>query len=179
MRVYEIAQLVDGELYGDGNHEICNVADLGNASSSELTFAEGERALQQAAASQAGCILIPEGVSLRGHTVIRVKHPKLAFIAAANALHPSKLAAPGIHPTAVLSPTASVPASASVGPHVTIDDHATIGERCSLAGRPRLYALSGRPGVSRRSNWQPRYIARRGRYRRRWFWLRFCRRPPP
>src|SRR5579883_3205233 len=133
MRVYEIAQLVDGELYGDGDHEICNVADLGNASSSELTFAEGERALQQAAASQAGCILIPEGVSLRGHTVIRVKHPKLAFIAAANALHPSKLAAPGIHPTAVLSPTASVPASASIGPHVTIEDHATIGERCILA----------------------------------------------
>jgi UDP-3-O-[3-hydroxymyristoyl] glucosamine N-acyltransferase len=133
MRVYEIAQLLDGELYGDGNHEICNVADLENASSSELAFAEGERALQQAAASQAGCILVPEGVSLHGHTVIRVKHPKLAFIEAANALRPSKLATPGIHPTAVISPTASLPSSASIGPYVTIEDHATMGERCVLA----------------------------------------------
>ncbi len=133
MRVYEIAQLLGGELYGDGNHEICSVADLENASSSELAFAEGEQALQQAAASQAGCILIPEGASLRGHTLIRVKHPKLAFIYAANALCPSKLAASGIHPTAVISPTASLPPSASIGPYVTIEDYATMGERSVLA----------------------------------------------
>ena len=103
MKVSEIAELLHGTSAGDAGRAITGVAALETAGPAELAFVEGPRALEQAAASQAGCLLVPEGASLPGHTTITVRHPKLALIRAAEALHPAPLPPPGIHPTAVVA----------------------------------------------------------------------------
>jgi UDP-3-O-[3-hydroxymyristoyl] glucosamine N-acyltransferase len=92
-----------------------------------LAYVESPRALAQAEASQAGCLLVPEGASLAGQTTIAVRHPKLALVRVAEALHPAATPPAGIHPTAVVAPDAQVAADCSVGPNVVIEGEVTVG----------------------------------------------------
>jgi UDP-3-O-[3-hydroxymyristoyl] glucosamine N-acyltransferase len=132
MKVSEIAQLLGTEVQGDASREISGVAALEGAGPDELTFAEGERALAQAAKSRAGCILVPPGVRLEGQTMLGVANPKLAFIRAAAALRPAPTARPGIHPTAVIASDARLAPDASVGPYVVIESDVSVGSGTSL-----------------------------------------------
>lgn len=157
MKVHEIARLVGGTVEGEANREISGVAAHETAGPSDLTFAEGSRALSQASRSRAGCILIPGGVSLPGQTAVAVAQPKLAFIRAAAALMPPGQAPVGIDPTAVIAPEATLGADIFVGPHaviergvrvgartrfgagVTVGDGAQIGEDCILYPGVTIY----------------------------------------
>jgi UDP-3-O-[3-hydroxymyristoyl] glucosamine N-acyltransferase len=157
MKVHEIARLVGGTVEGESEREISGVAALETAGPSDLTFAEGSRALSQASHSRAGCILIPAGVSLPGQTAVAVAQPKLALIRAAAVLIPPGQAPVGIHPTAVIAPEASLGVDVSIGPHaaiargagvggrtqigagVTVGDSAEIGEDCILYPGVTIY----------------------------------------
>ncbi|MFB3923005.1 MAG: UDP-3-O-(3-hydroxymyristoyl)glucosamine N-acyltransferase [Terriglobia bacterium] len=127
MTVSEIAKLLSGEAAGDATREIRGVAALASAGPDDLTFAEGERALAQAATSNAGCILIPTAAKLEGRTTIAVPQPKLALIRAAEAICPPKTPEPGIHPTAVISADARLAADVSVGPYAVVESGASVG----------------------------------------------------
>jgi UDP-3-O-[3-hydroxymyristoyl] glucosamine N-acyltransferase len=128
MKVEKIARLLGGSLQGDGSREIAGIAALETAGASDLTFAEGERALTRAARLSAGCILVPAKNSLVGQTTIAVKNPKLALIQAAEALLPKERIDPGIHMTAVVSPRALLAAGVSVGAHAVIGDDVSVGD---------------------------------------------------
>lgn len=132
MKVEEIARLLEGKLKGDGKREITGIAGLENSGEKDLTFAEGVATLRRAARAAAGCILVPEGSSLPGHTTIAVKHPKLALIRAAAALLPKTPVKPGIHPTAVVSSSARVAGDAAVGALAVIEDEVEIGVGTSI-----------------------------------------------
>jgi UDP-3-O-[3-hydroxymyristoyl] glucosamine N-acyltransferase len=134
MKVKQIAEIVKGEVQGEASREIRGVARLEDASDDQLAFAENNhRALALAAGSQAGCILVSEGALLPGRTAIAVSHPKLAFIQAAEVLHPALPPSPGIHPSAVVSPEARLSATVSVGPGVVIEPGVRVGEATRLA----------------------------------------------
>ncbi|PYV03435.1 MAG: UDP-3-O-(3-hydroxymyristoyl)glucosamine N-acyltransferase, partial [Acidobacteria bacterium] len=85
MRVSEIARLLGAPMHGDAEREIRGVAALESAGPDDLTFAEGERGLERAATSRAGCILIAKDApstltgKLASKTTIAVSHPKLAL----------------------------------------------------------------------------------------------------
>jgi UDP-3-O-[3-hydroxymyristoyl] glucosamine N-acyltransferase len=132
MKVREIARLVGGEAEGDNEWEIHGVAALETATKQELAFADSELALRRAAASIAGCILVPEGASVAGHTTIAVRNVRLAFIRAAEALHPPLAAQPGIHPTAQIAVDVRLGSNVAVGPHVVIQSGASVGAGTSL-----------------------------------------------
>jgi UDP-3-O-[3-hydroxymyristoyl] glucosamine N-acyltransferase len=138
MLVREIAQLLQGVLHGEGEHEIRGVAALERAGPDDLSFAEGDRALARATVSRAGCILIAKEAppaltaNLRGQTTIAVGHPKLACVRAAEALRPAVRPAAGIHPTALVAPGAQLAAGVSVGPYVVIERGVTVGARTRL-----------------------------------------------
>jgi len=133
MTAKELAGLLGGKLQGDGARLIHGVSTLESAGPDDLTFAEGDRALEQAAASPAGCILIPEAATLAGvAATIAVKHPKLAFVRAVEALCPSPKPDPGIHPSAVVAADAVLAADVSVGPNVVVERGAKIGARTRL-----------------------------------------------
>src|SRR5215813_1738218 len=108
MTIDEIVRLVNGKLHGDGSREIHNVASIESAGPDDLTFAEGARGLAKADASRAGCILVPEGVSLPRSSTVTVPQPKLSFVRIASILRPQPAAKPGIHPTAVVDPQAKL-----------------------------------------------------------------------
>ncbi|HXW13785.1 MAG TPA: LpxD N-terminal domain-containing protein, partial [Terriglobia bacterium] len=127
MKVSEIAEMLEGIPAGDAGREIFGVAALELAGPAELAYVESPRALKSAAASRAGCLLVPKGMSLPGHTTIAVRHPKLALIRAAEALHPASLPPPGVHPASVVAPDAQLAEDCSVGPNVVIEGGVTIG----------------------------------------------------
>jgi UDP-3-O-[3-hydroxymyristoyl] glucosamine N-acyltransferase len=127
MKVSEISELLRGKLEGEGAREIHAVAALDAAGPAELAYAEGPRAAEKATGSRAGCLLVPEGVSLPGRTTIAVANPKLALIRAADALHPNAPFLPGVHPTAVIAPDAQLAPDTSVGAHVVIEGRVSVG----------------------------------------------------
>jgi len=126
MRVEEIARLLKGKVEGDSAREIRGVASLGSAGPDELTYAEGARAVELAARSRAGCILMAEGITLPGQTTIAVANPKLALIRAVEALLPPRVPKPGIHPTAIIASDAELAADVTVGAHVVIEGGVTV-----------------------------------------------------
>jgi UDP-3-O-[3-hydroxymyristoyl] glucosamine N-acyltransferase len=133
MKVSEIAELVKGKLEGDGNREIDGVAALDAAGPNDLSYAEGQRTLERAKGSPAGCLLVAEGVSLPGQTTIAVGNPKLALVRAAEVLVPTEPTVPGIHPTAVVAPDARLAAGVAVGAHVVIESGVTVGAGTRLS----------------------------------------------
>ncbi len=137
MKVSEIAALLKSSPIGDAEREIYGVSALEAAGPSEVAFVEGARSLDQAKASRAGCLLVPEGVSLPGKTTVSVLNPKLALIRIAGALHPPASPPPGIHPHAVVAPDAKIALDCSVGANVVIESGASVGEGTHLS--PGVY----------------------------------------
>ena len=133
MTVGQIARLLNGSLEGDAAREIHGVASLEAAGPTDLTFATDARALGLAAQSHAGCILVPQGQSLEGHTTVAVAEPKLAFIRAAAEMPPPARLPEGIHPSAVVLPETMLGEGVSAGPHSVIESRAHVGARTRLA----------------------------------------------
>jgi UDP-3-O-[3-hydroxymyristoyl] glucosamine N-acyltransferase len=133
MTADQIARLLGGKLHGDSSREIRDVAGLMDAGPDALTYADGAKALQKAAQTRAGMILVPEGAAVEGQTTVAVAHPKLAFIRAAEALRPAAAYPPGIHPSAVIAPDAVLPEDVSVAANVVIERGAKIGEGTRLS----------------------------------------------
>ena len=128
MRVRELAELLDAPWEGDGDREIRRVSSLEDAGPHDLSFATPGRALKQAGASEAACLLVPLDYSNEARrTVIRTTDPRGAIARAISKLHPIAERQPGIHPTAVIGPAAVVRHGASIGPMVTIGARAHIG----------------------------------------------------
>jgi UDP-3-O-[3-hydroxymyristoyl] glucosamine N-acyltransferase len=158
MKTLELAKLLGGILHGEEDREVHEVAALGTAGPDELTFAEGAKSLELAAASSAGCILVPEDCILTGRTTIEVANPKLAFVRAAALLCPPRKVQPGVHPTAVIAPDAGLAEDVIIGPYVVIEpgvnvgrgtylgvgvclgEGAQIGSQCVLYPRVSVYA---------------------------------------
>src|ERR1043166_7286599 len=141
MKVGDLARVLAGTVTGDATAEITGVAGLDSAGPSDLTFAEGARAVERAVKSNAGCILVPMGASVSGKTTISVSNPKLALIRAAELLLPRRPLSPGIHSTAVVSPGAIVDGTASVGPHVVIEKGASVAANTVVG--PNAFVAAG------------------------------------
>jgi UDP-3-O-[3-hydroxymyristoyl] glucosamine N-acyltransferase len=141
MKVKEIGGLVQGIVVGDAEREICAVASLESAQDTELAYVENGHSLNKAAASRAGCLLLPINASLPARTTISVAHPKLALIRVAEALHPALSHSPGIHPSAVVAPDAQLAANCSVGANVVIESRVVVGEATRLF--PGVYLGAG------------------------------------
>jgi len=132
MTTAEIAALVGGNLQGEAGREICSVAALDAAGPSDLTFAADARALERAAESKAGCILVPAGSRVEGSTTVGVANPKIAFIVVAGKIVPRRAVEPGIHGTAVVAADAAVSPDASVGPCAVLERGARVGPRSRI-----------------------------------------------
>lgn len=123
MRVRELAEWLGAAFEGDGERELSGAAALDKAGACELSFVANEKAAAQAAASAAGCLIVPpDFANPGGRTVIRCANPRAAFARAVSRLHPETKPPAGIHPTAVLG------AEVECGPEVSIGPLAVIGE---------------------------------------------------
>ena len=127
MRVYELAEIVDGRVAGDGDTQIERIADLDHAREGEIAYVDNEKMFAAAAESKASCLIVRDGVEFPERTLIAVGNPKLAFALVGAALHPAVRREPTIHSTAVVAETADIALTAYVGPNVYVGEHTHVG----------------------------------------------------
>ena len=138
MRVQELAENVNGRVYGNGDTQIERIANLDQASEGEIAYVDNEKFFATALASKASCLIVSESEKFPNRTLIEVSNPKLAFAIIGALLHPVKRE-PSIHPTAVVAKTANIALTAYIGPHVTVGEHVSIGDHSVLHPNVVLY----------------------------------------
>ncbi len=129
-----IAELLDGEVIGDGNVALSGFSSADRAGPGDLTFAEKDAHFAAADASAASAILVGGTFASHGKVIIRVRNARIAAARALPLFFPAEELPPDIHPSAVISPTAQIDATAHIGPGCVIGDGVTIGARSALLG---------------------------------------------
>ncbi|GAA5158981.1 UDP-3-O-(3-hydroxymyristoyl)glucosamine N-acyltransferase [Viridibacterium curvum] len=122
----EIAAALGGELQGNGQLRIRQVAPLERAGEAEIGFVAHAKYRKGLETTQAAALILPRSLAdaWSGPRIV-VDDPYLYFARVSQLLNPPPAVVRGIHPSAVvLSP---VPASASIGAL------AYVGENCSIA----------------------------------------------
>src|SRR5829696_541004 len=130
MKACEIAELVDGELFGNGDVEIFSVASLASAQPHQITFIEKPESFSS---TEASCVIVPVGFNESEFgTVIKVVNPKLAFARTAAILHKPKQRSGEIHPSAVISSSANVGDNVFLGAFCCVGEGTRIGDETQL-----------------------------------------------
>jgi len=124
----ELAELVNGELIGDGQIVIAGAAPLSDVQPGEITLVDGVERKQSLAHSPASAAIAPRSFSADNLPVIRVDDIHAAFTQIINRFRPPRAARrQGISPHAVVSPTAQIAADVEIHPLATIGDDVEIG----------------------------------------------------
>ncbi|MHB1092057.1 UDP-3-O-(3-hydroxymyristoyl)glucosamine N-acyltransferase [Thiobacillus sp.] len=154
----ELVARFGGELLGDGNVTIRQVAPLDRAQADEIGFVSQTRYLAQLTDTHAAAVILPSDAHA-ATTLPRIltPNPYLYFARVSALLNPPPRPPVGIHPTAVVAPDAEIAADASigagavigsgariggrtvVGPNCVVGDHAHVGTDCLLHASVTLY----------------------------------------
>lgn len=129
----EIVDRLGGELIGDPNVMIRQVATLGMAAPDTIAFFTNERYLEQLKTTHAGAVVV--GSSMRGSLEIPhiVAANPYAYFARLSALfNPAPPIAASLHPSAVIHPRAAIGPGVLVGPNAVIEEGVAVGAGCSI-----------------------------------------------
>lgn len=137
--VRQLAELVQGQVHGDGELPIEAARPLSEAGPGDITFVEHERYAALLHAGHASAAVVSAALPTNGKTVIRVGDPLLAFVTIARHLHGRPEPAPsGIDPQAAVHPTARIGPDASVHAFASIGEGTVIGARCRIHSGARI-----------------------------------------
>ena len=129
----DLAELVGGQLCGDGSLVIHAARPLSEADPGSITFVDDEKHAQQLAACRASAVVAPTGLSTEGWNVVRVADPVAAFAAIVRHLHGrTEPQQHGVDPHAFIHPTARIGEGCSVYPFAYIGEGSTVGARCRI-----------------------------------------------
>lgn len=129
----ELADVVGGEVIGDGTVEISGVAGIKEARKGQITFLANPKYEAFLSSTRASAV-IAEGNGNFSCSIIKVQNPYLAFLRVVTmfAAGPLEKYERGIHPTAIVSESASIGKDASVGAYVVVGDNVKIADRATI-----------------------------------------------
>lgn len=128
----EIAETVNGEVFGDAEKVISGTAPFENAGPEDVTFAGQAKYIKVLDTSRAGAVLVPPGVTNETKNLVQVENPQLAFIRVLSLFHPPRRLPRGIHPKAVIGEAFSCGEDIAVGPCAVVQNHVKIGNRAQI-----------------------------------------------
>jgi UDP-3-O-[3-hydroxymyristoyl] glucosamine N-acyltransferase len=118
------------ELRGDPDAVVSSVGTLQQARPGALAFLANSKYRRYLATTTATAVVLdPASAAECPVAAFVTKNPYAAYARIAAVLHPAPVAAPGVHPSAVVEPGAVVPASAHVGPLAYVGAGSRLGER--------------------------------------------------
>lgn len=140
LRLGAIVDALGGELHGDPELQIADLAPLESATPQSLSFLSHPKYQQQLAASNAACVIVSPQMQAqavaRGGCIV-VEQPYLYFARVTQlwrrAHRPG--AGPGVHPSAIVDAAAHVDPLARIGPLCVVERGARIGAHTVLASR--------------------------------------------
>jgi UDP-3-O-[3-hydroxymyristoyl] glucosamine N-acyltransferase len=146
--VYWLADIVHrfgGELRGEADVRITQVATLEAAGPGQISFFANSRYRNQLEQTRADAVILAaEAADLTQRPRIVCQDPYAYFARVSALLNPPAAIVPGIHALAAIHPSARVAASASIGPFVSIGAGAEVGEGtlveagCALGDNVRI-----------------------------------------
>jgi UDP-3-O-[3-hydroxymyristoyl] glucosamine N-acyltransferase len=139
IRLGDLAEQLGLSLDGDPALEVTGVAALDNATASDLVFVRAASFAARLASCPARAVVAPVGLDVGKRSALRSDDPSRDFYRAARILVPEPVAAPGIHPSAVIGEGAGVDASASIGAGCVVGRAAQVGPRSVLHPGVVLY----------------------------------------
>ena len=125
MFLAEIANLLGGELIGDGNLDVQDVAEYEKASPKDLSYVESAKKLS--IHSDAGALIVPHGLET-GRPCISTRNPRLSFARAVLLFRPPQKLQPGIDSNASISDAARVGDGVYVGPFASLAGGVVVGD---------------------------------------------------
>jgi UDP-3-O-[3-hydroxymyristoyl] glucosamine N-acyltransferase len=126
----ELAVRFGLELQGDPNLRVSRVATLHRAAAGGISFFANPRYRKQLEATAASAVVISaENAAWCPVAALVDANPYLSYARIAAVLHPSPIAPPGIHPSAVVAPGARVDPSATVAAQAVVEDGVVLGPR--------------------------------------------------
>ncbi len=129
----ELQARLGGSIRGDGGVILHGAASLEHAKAGQLGFLLGRKFLEQARASAASALIIPQTLDAPlPQACLAVANPHATFARALALLHPEPAPPAGIHPGASVAADCVIDASASIGPGCVIASGAHVGARSVL-----------------------------------------------
>lgn len=145
---YTLAEIVaqfGGELFGDGNIAIHQVATLANAGDGHFSFLANPRYRSQLAATRASAVVVSAAErEVAPVACIVSANPYVYYAKVAALLNPPRSVASGVHPTAVIGMSVRIGRGASIGAHAVVEDgveigaDTVIGAGCAIGAGVRL-----------------------------------------
>jgi len=123
----DIAARLGGDVLGDAQTLIHQVAALASAGDGEISFISDPKYKGQLQTTRASAVIVPpDFADVVALPRIVTRNPYAYYARLATLLNPRPAFVPGVHPGAVCASV--VPASASIGPNVSIGADVTLGE---------------------------------------------------
>lgn len=127
LRIQEIVARLGGELRGDVDVSVNQVAPLERATSGEIGFVAHPKYLKALQATSAAAVIVPPGLAdATDLPRIVTRDPYLYFAQVAQLLNPAVSPYQGVHPSAVVQ--SPLPASVVVAPLAFVGEDCVIGE---------------------------------------------------
>jgi UDP-3-O-[3-hydroxymyristoyl] glucosamine N-acyltransferase len=127
--VKTLAQLVQGEVAGDGDIMIRGFAPIETAGVGEITFLAKANRSEALVLTKASAVLVPMSIDKADMTLVRVRDPYLASAKIHNYLLEEPFQARGIHGRACIGADCQISAQVTIFPSAVIGDRVKIGER--------------------------------------------------
>lgn len=127
----EIAARLGGDVLGDSQTRIHQVASVANAESGDITFLANPKFKAQLASCKASAVILRADAAgdFAGARIVTA-NPYAYYARVATLLNPYQAGFSGIHPSAISE--SPIPASASLGPNVVIGKGVKLGENVVL-----------------------------------------------
>ncbi|MGD9401405.1 MAG: UDP-3-O-(3-hydroxymyristoyl)glucosamine N-acyltransferase [bacterium] len=129
----ELAEIIGGDVAGDGSVMISGVGGIREARAGDVTFLADPRYEKFLKTTKASAVIAPRGTAHEGMPLILCENPYLCFIRAVKHFIPEENGRPaGVHPTAVIAEGARLGKGTAVGPHAVIEDGVAVGDGTAI-----------------------------------------------
>jgi UDP-3-O-[3-hydroxymyristoyl] glucosamine N-acyltransferase len=130
--VHKIAELVNGEVVGDGDFIIRGVAAFDSAGPDNITFTASAGYKKRVDETRAAAVIVPLEIRQSKKILVRVENPYLALAKVSTLFHPVSRPVIGISQDAHVGKNFKCGIDVSVYPGVFIGDDVTLGDRVTL-----------------------------------------------
>ncbi|MFI0488765.1 MAG: UDP-3-O-(3-hydroxymyristoyl)glucosamine N-acyltransferase [Yersinia sp. (in: enterobacteria)] len=149
IRLADLAQQLDAQMYGDGDIVITGIASMHSAEPSHITFLSNSRYREQLATCNAGAVVLTQAdLPFCKAASLVVKNPYFTYARMAQIMDTTPQPAQDIAPSAVISPHAilgervSIGANAVIESGVVLGDNVVIGAGCFIGKHTHIGADS-------------------------------------
>ncbi len=135
MRLSEIAEIIGGEIVGDGSLEIEGVKKIEEAGAGDVSFIANPKYAKFESTTRASALIVDNDFTTsRGDIAyIRTADPYMGFLRVLRHFAPDYgKQEPGIHPTAIIGDGVRIGDGVSIGPYAVIGSGTVLADNCSI-----------------------------------------------